>query len=272
MRPAGPGTGILVIVAFSLLEIAVAFAIVAVAIGWAPSFRGIRHPDFIPRAIAPLEAGRAPRIAVDDGQSRVIVEPSRDGLVHVTDQTWFYGGVWSTQDVAQLQVRRTRDGVSISRPQQRDARWFWFGFGEFNRAIEIDVPAHAVLSVVHCAGATVDGLAGDVDVWSDDGHIEARDITGGRMNLHSDDGRIVLTNVSSGSLIASTDDGSITLALPAPGNATIAATTDDGSIRLNGERIAEDGIAAPLRLGNGAARIRLVTDDGSIRIATNGAF
>lgn len=115
------------------------------------------------------------------------------------------------------------------------------------------------------------GLLGDVDVWSDDGRIEVRDVAGGRMSLHSDDGRIFLANVSDRSIAASADDGSITLQLSGTGNATVVAATDDGSARLNGTRLAEDGPASPIRLGAGLGRIRLTTEDGSIHVMTNGS-
>ncbi|HEY9084632.1 MAG TPA: DUF4097 family beta strand repeat-containing protein [Candidatus Tyrphobacter sp.] len=294
MRPIGPGMGIFLIVALSLVEIAIAFAIVFVATGWRPGFGvGIRHVDFTPRAIAPLAAGLAPRIGVDDGQSRVIVEPSNDGRVHVTDKTWFYGGVWSTQPVAQLQVRRTPHGVSISRPQQNGAHWFWFGIGEYDRAIEIDVPARTMLSVAHCAGARIDGLSGNIDVTSDDGRIEASNVHADLISLRSGDGRIMLNGVAARMLSATTDDGrievqdlrtrtggaydlmthdgSIVLGFAGPPNATVAASTQDGNIRLDGRCVADGDIVEPIRLGNGSARVRATTDDGSIRIASNGA-
>ncbi len=296
MRPASPGAGILLIAVLSLVEIGLALAIVWAVTGWVPGISGdIHRIAFVPRTVPPIAAGAVPRITIDDADSRVIVEPSSDGRVHVTDRTWFYGGVWASGKIAQLQVRRTADGVTIFRPSEGGAHWFWLGFSSFDRAVEVDVPPHAVLSIAHSSGAVIDSIDGPIDVISDDGRIEASHLRSDRVNLSTGDGRIMLTDVAARNLTARTDDGrivvedlgtqrggtydlatrdgSISLGFAGSPNATVAASTQDGSIRLDGRRLADDDAPVePIRLGNGAARIRVATDDGSIRIETNGVL
>ena len=73
---------------------------------------------FAAKTFAPLDAGlRAGRRRSTIRDSRVDVAVSTDGLVHVKDLTDLHGrSSVRSSSVAQLDVKRTAGGVSISRP------------------------------------------------------------------------------------------------------------------------------------------------------------
>lgn len=249
---------------------------------------GIHSVDFAAAPLAPIAAGSAPHVVIDDVESRVEVNASNDGLVHVRDLTQFHGAFLSSAKYSQLTVGRISDGVRIERPQLGNVSLGIFGFSI--QRIQVDVPENARLEIARCSGADVQGITGGVSVHSVDGHVTLADVRGS-VEARSDDGRIELENVAATSLIADTRDGRIEasglnvggdatlqtadgpirVALVRDADVTIDASTRDGRISVDGNSLDRDDVAQrTIRLGGGAARMTLSTDDGSIHILTNG--
>lgn len=247
-----------------------------------------RSFDFVAAPIAPIEAGSAPVVAVDDPDSRVIVGTSTDGRVHVTDMTGAHG--WFFNDrvtVAKLQVTRTADGVSIVRPASRGSSMH-FLIGDFTQRVEIDVPAAARLEIARCSGADVSGVEGGVAVHSqdgritladlrgtvtgssDDGSVSASRIRGDALAIRSGDGHLSLDDVAVASLEARTSDGSIEARALAIDGASPKAVlhSDDGSIRLDGSFAA--GGSYDVSSNDGGIRVRLARGaDLTVDASTN---
>ncbi|MBV8373062.1 MAG: DUF4097 family beta strand repeat protein [Candidatus Eremiobacteraeota bacterium] len=275
--------------------VAVEVLIVGMAVYVVRGACAMHHADYTAAAIAPVDAGAAPRITVDDVDSRVVVAASHDGLVHVKDLTSAHGAFFGERpSFAKLDVKRIPGGVAIARSESHGVR-FQIGWSE--QRVEIDAPAGSQLEIAHCAGAQVNGIEGGVAIMSQDGRIELADVSG-TVRAHSDDGRIVLTNVAASTLDAQTksgsieahnlsvaggapravlhtDDGSIRVALAAGADLTVDASTNDGHVIVNGESYTNsgDGDSAQhtVRLGNGSGSLQLSSDDGSIHLTTNGA-
>lgn len=230
--------------------IAVEIAIAGIALY---VLRGGMHPvQFTAKPVAPIDAGSAPRIAVDDPQSRVVVATSSDGRVHVKDLTDLHGAIFADRvDVPQLDVKRTPDGVSISRPASQGFG-LHFEIGSFHRRVEIDVPAGSHLDVTRCAGADVSGINGGVAVRSQDGHVTLADLSG-TVDGRSDDGSVSATRVHGDSLALQSGDGRLSLQDVAV--AALNARTSDGSI-----------VAAGVAVTGSSPHAVLHSDDGSIRI------
>ena len=256
--------------------------------GHGRSFAGMHSIDFSGAAVAPIAAGFAPHVAIDDPASRVEVNASTDGLVHVRDLTQLHGAFFSNAHYPQLNVTRTLDGVRIERPHSSDSLFGLFGF--LMQRIEVEVPQGSRVDVARCSGASVQGVAGGVSVRSVDGRVTLADVRGS-VEVRSDDGRIELQNVAATSLIADTRDGRIEasgldvagdatlqtadgpirVALARDADVTIDASTRDGRISVDGNSLDREDVAQrTIRLGSGAARMTLSTGDGSIHILTNG--
>lgn len=286
----------------------VGMAIYVVGGGGRSFAAGMHRSDFTAAAIAPIAAGAAPHVVIDDPESRVRVEVSSDQLVHVRDLTQIHGWLLSGGAYPKLAVSRTSDGVRIERPGAASGGISLFAFS--TQAIEVDVPQSARLEIARCAGADVRGLTSDVsvhsvdghvtltdlqgsaDVRSDDGYLAATNVRGDRLTLDSMDGHIALQDVAVASLSATTrdgriladgldvtqsatlqtDDGSIRVRLPAGANLTVDASARDGRISVDGNSLShdEDSAQHTIRLGAGNAQMKLATADGSIRIFTNG--
>jgi len=233
----------------------------------------LQQASFKASPIAPMAAGLSPTVSIDDANSHVTVGVSTDGLVHVEDLTSASGVIWGSATIAPLRVERTAGGVSITRPGNSSLT---MSIGDLNQAIRVDLPAGSHVAIGHSSGAdvtgiaggvevtsqdgrvTLQGLRGDVTAHSDDGRIEAQDITGGRVALSTDDGRLRLSNIAATSLDASTDDGSIEaerIAISGSGSHAVVHT-GDGSI------------TAVLQPGSNATVVAS-TDDGSITIDGN---
>lgn len=268
---------------------------------------GMHRVEYSAVAIAPVDAGAAPRVAIDDADSRVNVGLSQDGLVHVRDLTDIHGAVFSSNPYPQLRVARTPDGVSIERPSAERLSIAIFGFS--TQAIQVDVPVGARIEIARCAGARVSGVTGGVNVHSvdghialsdlqgtiqatsDDGYVSADNVRGDRLTIESEDGHLALKDVTVTSLVAQTHDGHIEAeglsvsgdatmktndgpvrARFAPdANLTIDASTRDGSIAVDGATDSNNSAQRTIRLGAGTGHMTLATDDGSIHIFTNGA-
>lgn len=286
----------------------VGMAIYAIGHGGRTLAAGMHHVDFSPAAVAPIAAGGAPHVVIDDGDSRVRVAVSSDELIHVQDLTQIRGAVFSSTRYPQLTVTRTSDGVRIERPHGGNLSFFVFGMS--TQAIEVEVPRDSRIEIARCSGADVTGIAGDVsvhsvdghvtladlqgsvDARSDDGYLDASDVRGDRLALESMDGHLALQSVAVASLDASTrdgrieadgvnvtgdatlqtDDGSIKLRLTPNSDLTIDASTRDGHISVDGNTADRDDSAQrTIRLGAGTGHMKVATADGSIHIFTNGA-
>jgi hypothetical protein len=278
-------TGIIAVLIAAEVFIA---SVIVVSAGGLKTFSAVgsgRDFNYAPYSLPAVDAGSHPHVVIDDADSRVVVTPSTDGKVHITDATRLGGWGWGSRP-QHLQVRKTADGVVIERPAI-SGRVMIFGF-ETSRT-EVALPADATVEITHSGGADVSDLTGTISVHSDDGHITATNLRSGDLTLNTADGRIVLDNIdadnlnvstSDGSIRASslrvrkgtahTGDGSITLAFADTGDLTLHARTGDGSISVNGAR-QSDSSPLDYRLGNGGGSLDVSTQDGSIRVTTNGA-
>ena len=288
----------------------VGMAVYAVGHGGTTFASGVHHVDFAPVTQAPIAAGDAPHVVIDDAQSRVAVTISNDGLVHVRDLTEMRGAVFSSGSYPQLRVTRTGDGVRIERSGSGRLSVDIFGFSD--ERIAVEVPSGARVEIARCSGADVSGvtggvsvqsqdghvtladLQGSVDVHSTDGYVEATNVRGDRLAMDSDDGHLSLQNVAVRSLAATThdgritadglklagagsaatlhtDDGSIRIHLPPTADVSINASTGDGSIVVDGvSQEGDDSTQRTIRLGAGTAKMTVGTSDGPIHIYTNG--
>lgn len=219
--------------------------------GWSAQAAGLHRVSEQGKSYAPIEAGNAPHVVIDDPASRVVIAASTDGKVHITDATRHEGWFLGQPAHPGLTIERTPDGVSVSRGSSTDGIGF---IGIDFQHTDVAVPPNAFVDVRHCGGADVSGLAGQVRIHCGDGSIHGHDlrVTGGAMR---------------------TDDGSIHLAF-ADANLAVRAQTGDGSIRFNGRRAAQDDDsgAADYHVGTGGGSLQVSTQDGSIHISTNGAL
>ncbi len=285
----------------------VGMAAYAVGRGGATLAGGMRHVDFAAAPVAPVAAGTAPHIVIDDAESRVGVAVSNDQLIHVRDLTQIRGAVFSSGKYPRLSVTRTTDGVRIERPHADTLSIDIFGFS--TQAIQVEVPPASRVEIARCAGADVLGvdggasvhslnghvtltdLQGPVDAQSDDGYIKATNVRGDRLTLQSMQGHLALRDVAVASLSATThdgrieadglsvsanatlqtNDGSIRVRLAPNADTAIDASTGDGRIVVDGTSLAGDDAAhRTIRLGAATGTMKLATSDGSIRILTNG--
>ncbi|HLI96148.1 MAG TPA: DUF4097 family beta strand repeat-containing protein [Candidatus Baltobacteraceae bacterium] len=250
---------------------------------------GLHAVDAHGKTLAPIDAGDAPHVVIDDPDSRVVITASTDGKVHVTDDSRTWGWVWGTPTVPPLTAARTADGVSIRRANGN----LHVGIlGIDFQHTEVAVPPAAFLDITRCGGAQVTGITGEVGIHSVDGSISLNGVHSTKITLASDDGSLRLNDVRTPNIDAVTNDGSIRAAgLSVDGgrlqssdgsihvgllaaNLAVHAHTDDGSIRFNGERAAqdEDSGTADYQVGTGGGSLRVSTQDGSIHINTNGAI
>ncbi len=269
------------------VEVFIAAAIVWSVSGHGISVRaaGLHRFDRAGHIFGPVEAGTAPHVVVDDSGSRVVLSPSGDGKIHVTDVTgsgWFWGRRPA------LQVTRTPDGVSIQRPAGGSGGLSFMSF--YRQRVEIAVPPASAIDVRRCAGADVSGLTGQVRAHSTDGSIAVSDLRVSALTLSSEDGRLRLDDVAAPSIDAftqdgsihaqrlavgggslSTQDGSVSLNLRAA-DVTVHAKTQDGSIDFNGRHVdsSDDASGAQFQVGRGGPPLAVTTQDGSIHIDTNG--
>lgn len=283
-------------------------ALYAVGRGHAPIGSSMHRVAFVAATIAPIAAGAAPHVVIDDMESRVRVDTSSDDRVHVRDLTQVHGGLFSSDRYAQLVVTRIPGGVRIQRPRVPNASINIFGFR--TQRIEVDVPAGAQLEITGCSGADVRGISGGVSVHSvdghvtltdlqgsvyartDDGYLNATNVRGDRLAMESMDGHLALQDVAvvalaattrdgrietqelsvSGSATLQTEDGSVRLGLARDADVTINASARDGRISVDGNSVESDDDSAQrtIRLRSGTGQMKVATADGSIRIFTHG--
>lgn len=238
---------------------------------WPAQGTGFRYVSEDGKTFAPIAAGDAPHVVIDDPDSRVVVTASNDGKVHVTDG-WRTAG-WLFNEPAKsvpLSVERTADGVTI----RRSSEHFHVGFFVVDtHRTEVALPPAAVLEIARCSGADVSGMNGSLAVHSVDGSLRLADLAVPSINASTDDGSIRASNLRAGGGSLQSNDGSIRVGL-GDSNVTVHAQTNDGSIRFNGTRApdGDSGAAADYQVGRGGGSLRVSTQDGSIHISTNGAL
>jgi DUF4097 and DUF4098 domain-containing protein YvlB len=252
---------------------------------------GMHRNGFAANPIAPIAAGDTPRIEVSDPESRVIVDASHDGLVHVKDLTNANGSIFSSGTIPQLRVNRTAAGVSIERESYDLDFLAWVTIPQ---RIEIDVPAASTLDIAKSSGAEIsritggvtvrsqDGpivladLTGTVDAASSDGHVTATGVHGDKLTLQSSDGNLELHDVTVETLNATTSDGRVETTNLTVAGAKPQATlhSNDGSMHVNGsfapggtyEVSSNDG-RVELGLASGAdLTVAASTGDGKITV------
>ena len=248
--------------------------------------------NFVAKTFAPIAAGKAPRVTIDDPNSGVTIGVSDDGLVHVKDDTSFSGvTLRSPRDYPQLTVTQDFNGVHISRPAYHEGWSMFIGFSNSRQHFEVQVPAAAAVIVDACDnaevsdlqnGATIKALDGRIELTrvqgaivahTDDGHIRADDVASSSLDLSSDDGWIEMRNFTAaagGTYDVMTHDGHIKVALAPGSDVTVDASTNDGSLRVDGvrQRSDDDRKQQTIRVGNGASAMRVHSDDGSVTITT----
>ncbi len=259
------------------------------------------------RSFAPIAAGSAPAIAIDDPESFVTVTTSTDGRVHVRDLTHVNGAFLGRRTIPPLTVKRTRDGVRIARPAYHG----WdIGFVDSRRAIAVQVPSGASLAIAACSGAKVEGMTGGVAVHSQDGHIVLSDAGGSAVTLESQDGHIELRDVHAQKLSVQTQDGHVSASRVVllgerpsasfqsldgsihvdglfPAGGTYDVSTQDGHVDValargsdltlsastqdGSVRVDGNPPSGPIRVGEGTGIMQVHSQDGSVRVTTNGA-
>lgn len=246
--------------------IAVEIAIVGIALYAIRDVAHVHAAGFAAKTFAPLDAGSAPVVAIDDRDSRVDVATSADGMVHVKDLTDVHGALFGSHpSIAQLEVKRTAGGVSIARPDSGHGAYF--GFWDSDRRIEVDVPSGARLEIARCSGARIAGVEGGVTVASQDGRITLTDLRG-TIEAKSDDGSITATRVRGDSLVLQSSDGR--LRLEDVSASSLDAQTRDGSIEAHGLSIAGGPQHAVLHTADGSIRVGLATGaDLTVDASTN---
>jgi DUF4097 and DUF4098 domain-containing protein YvlB len=255
---------------------------------------GAHHVNYAAKMVATLDAGDTPHVVISDPESRVYVNVSSDGKVHVKDNTAIHGLVFTqSQTIPKLNATRTADGVLVTRDEYHD-HWMNVTFGESEQSIEVDVPAGSRVDVQKSSGATVEGLRDGITVRSQDGHISLTDVRGivdaqsadgyiNATNVHGDtltltsaDGHIQLRDVSAQTLTAKSNDGRIdATGLQISGTTPVATLhSDDGSVHVGGsfasggtyEVSSNDG-RVELGLASGSdLTVNASTGDGSIYV------
>ncbi len=248
---------------------------------------------FAAKTFAPIAAGNAPRVTIDDPNSGVTIGVSSDSMVHVKDDTTFSGmTLRSPRDYPQLTVAQDGSGVHISRPAYHYSWITFLGFSSSRQHFEVQVPATASVIVNACDNAEVSDLKngitvkaldgrielthveGTIAAHTDDGHILAEDVTSPSLDLSSNDGWIEARNftaLTGGKYNLTTRDGHIKVTFARGSDVTVDASTSDGSLRVDGVRQhGNDGAAQSIRVGSGGSAMHVHSDDGSITITTNG--
>ena len=298
---------VLVLTAVEVLILGLMLNALGLRGGFSANAAGLHRIEFSAKPVAAMDLGQTPHVVIDDRDSHVTLLASTDGRVHVTDLTEVRGAVFSSKQIAQLNVNRTGfDSVSISR--QSSGSDGVFSLGIFSQRIEVQVPPQARVEVAEASGSDATDLTGGVKIHSNDGRIKLTRVSGpvdvrsndgsitlqdvdapsisaitddGRLifngvkadtiDAHTADGRILADSLRVGSGKLETQDGSIRIDLRDP-DLNLAAHTADGHIRFNGatqNRDDSDASSGTFRLGNGSGSLDVSTRDGSITITSN---
>ncbi len=219
-------------------------------------FAGGTGVQFTAKTFAPIAAGAAPRVTIDDPNSGVTIGASDDGLVHVKDDTTFSGATLrGPHGYPQLTVAHDSSGVHISRPVYHEGWGMFIGFSNSRQHFEVAVPANATVTVDACDNAEVSGLRNGATIKALDGRVELTNVEG-TIVAHSGDGHIAADGVTSPSLDLSSDDGSVEIRnFTATGNAPyVRLHSGDGHISASG-------------LFPGGGKYDVSTNDGHINVA-----
>jgi hypothetical protein len=220
-------------------------------------FAGVgKGPDFVAKTFAPIAAGSAPRVTIDDPNSGVTIGVSDDGLVHVKDDTYFSGvGLRSPGAYPQLTVTQDSNGVHISRPAYHEGWGMFIGFLDSRQHFEVQVPANATLIVDECDNAEVSDLKNGATIKALDGRIELTHVAGAIV-AHTNDGHVAADDVTSPSLDLSSNDGWIEVR-------NFTATGASPYVRLQ----SADGHINASGLFPAGGKYELATSDGHINVA-----
>jgi hypothetical protein len=212
--------------------------------------------DFVARTFAPIAAGSAPHVTIDDPNSGVTIGASADGLVHVKDDTYFSGVMLGNRrgDYPQLTVTQDASGVHISRSAYHED-WVMFGFSDSRQHFEVQVPADASIVVDECDNAEVSDVKNGIAIKALDGRIELTHVNGAIV-AHTNDGHIKADEVTSPSLDLSSDDGWIEAH-------NVSATGSTPYVRLH----STDGHIDVRGLFPAGGKYELATADGRINAA-----
>ena len=232
--------------------------------------------DFVAKTFAPIAAGSAPRVTIDDPNSGVTIGVSDDGLVHVKDDTSFSGvTLRSPHDYPQLTVTRDFNGVRISRPAYHEGWGMFIGFSNARQHFEVQVPAAATVVVAECDNAEVSDLKNGVTIQALDGRVELARIEGAVV-AHTADGHIAADDVTSPSLDLSSNDGWIEVRnFTAAGSAPfVRLHTGDGHVTASGlfatggkyDVATSDGHINVAFAHGSDVTVDASTNDGSLRV------
>jgi DUF4097 and DUF4098 domain-containing protein YvlB len=209
--------------------------------------------DYTAAMTAAIDAGESPHVVIADPESRVYVNVSTDGKVHVRDETSVHGlNFGGGNQVPKLSATRTPDGVLVQRADYDD-HWMHMTIGDSEQHIEVDVPAGSRVEIQRCSGATIAGLRAGVTVHSQDGHISLDDVQG-PVDARSDDGYVEASNVRGETVALQSSDGHISLKDVTA--QTLTARSSDGRIEATNLSVA----------GGDAPKATLHTDDGSVHV------
>jgi len=212
--------------------------------------------QFVAKSFAPIAAGSAPRVTIDDPNSGVTISASNDGLVHVKDDTYFSGATLrSPHGYPQLTVTRDSSGVHISRPAYHEGWSMFIGFSNSRQHFEVQVPPDSTVLVDACDNAEVSDLKNGATIKALDGRIELTHVEGA-IAAHTDDGHVTADGVTSSSLDLSSNDGWIEIH-----NFTLTGGTP--YVRLQ----SGDGHIAASGLFPAGGKYDISTNDGHVNVA-----
>jgi hypothetical protein len=240
------------------------------------AFAGGTAGSFVAKTFAPIAAGSAPRVTIDDPNSGVTISASNDGAVHIKDDTYFSGLMLGNRlgDYPQLTVTQDASGVHISRPDYHEG-WAMFGFSNSRQHFEVRVPADATVAVDECDNAEVSDLKNGITIKALDGRIELTRIDGAIV-AHTNDGHIKAEEVTSPSLDLSSDDGWIEVHnLAAAGSSPyVRLQSNDGHLDVSGvfpaggkyDLTTHDGRITTAFAQGSDVTVDASTNDGSLRV------
>ncbi|MGZ3547730.1 MAG: DUF4097 family beta strand repeat-containing protein [Vulcanimicrobiaceae bacterium] len=252
---------IVLLVAAEVLVAGTALSILRGHMGWTASAHGLHRLALTPTVFPGVDAGAAPHVTVSVPDSRITVEASIDGQIHVTDQSSTRGNVFGTAgQIPPLRIQRTADGMAIERPPTNIN--FFMMIGSVDRGVRIALPPGATVEITRCTGADIRGLSGGVSVRSQDGSIRLENLTGDA-DLFSNDGRIAAVGIRSGRLAMESRDGPLTLDDVIVEQLT--AITNDGRIRAHRLQLSGANAQAQVRSNDGSVNLHF-TDAGNVKV------
>jgi hypothetical protein len=258
------------------------------------------------RTAKTLETGSAPQVVVVSGEAALTVS-ARPGTTVSVAEVRASGG-WMQGSVRPVRIDKTSAGVRIVEPDGASA----VGLGVFRRRLDVVVPPDARLEVQNAGSIRVSGLLaaatlrtdngsiivtdgrGALDVKTDDGRIELRDVDAPGVDVGSENGRVVFDRVRADRVAVVTDDGRvdvsrsllrggkiqtdagrIRLGLDPRSDVTVSVRSAAGKVSVEPPLTVvragdDDNGPATIRVGNGAGALAVGSDDGSITVLAGG--